>query len=310
MSIDQVEANGAARVYVVAGASGRSGKRVALGLLRAGRRVRALGRSAERLASLRDAGAEVYVGDFADAQFLLRAFDGADAAYLVNPGDVMARDYRRAYYEIAANFAAAVSASGVKALFVSTIGAHEQRHRGFILTHGDVENALDGARSPGLLYLRAPQFYENLFYFLPASKAAACLASPIAPDAPLDMASNADVADYAIARLLELDFEGRSAIELYGPEVLTMREIAARIGTKVGRPFPAIHVPHAVNVESMVAAGLGRDFATLISDTWDVFGARGLLRAGLGQPCVTAATTIDSFLERDYVPALVRGSQS
>ncbi len=188
---------------------------------------------------------------------------------------------------------------------MSTVGAHDDRYRGFILTHGDAEHELRQARSPGVLFLRSPQFFENLFYFLPASRAAGSLATPIAADAPLDMAANADVADYAVARLLELDFAGASAVELYGPEVLTMREIAARIERRVRRPFPPTGVPHAVNVEAMVAAGMGRDFSTLISDTWSTFSTHGLLRAGTKQPFVISATRIDAFLDDQFVPALL-----
>ncbi len=85
--------------------------------------------------------------------------------------------------------------------FVSSTGAHDDRHRGLVLVHRDVELTLAGVSSLAVTNLRAPFFLENLAYFLPAMKARGATVSPIAPDALLDAASTADVARAAL-RLL------------------------------------------------------------------------------------------------------------
>jgi uncharacterized protein YbjT (DUF2867 family) len=61
---------------LVAGASGALGQRIARGLLATGVPVRALGRQAERLASLAAAGAEVVTGDLRDEAVAARACQG------------------------------------------------------------------------------------------------------------------------------------------------------------------------------------------------------------------------------------------
>ena len=53
-------------MITVMGATGRTGSKVAAQLLHAGQPVRAVGRSAGRLAELADAGAEPVVGDAPD----------------------------------------------------------------------------------------------------------------------------------------------------------------------------------------------------------------------------------------------------
>lgn len=61
------------------GATGHTGKKITETLLKAGEKVRALGRSESKLAELKSAGAEALTGDTTDAAFLAKAFRGADA---------------------------------------------------------------------------------------------------------------------------------------------------------------------------------------------------------------------------------------
>ena len=56
--------------------------------------LRALGRSADKLATLNTKGAEVLTGDAIDAAFLTNAFGGADAVYTLFPPDPQSPDDR------------------------------------------------------------------------------------------------------------------------------------------------------------------------------------------------------------------------
>src|SRR5918998_6754638 len=68
-------------MITVMGATGHTGKEVTKLLLDAGEAVRAIGRSASKLAELASAGADPLVGDATDPAFLTEAFGGADAVY-------------------------------------------------------------------------------------------------------------------------------------------------------------------------------------------------------------------------------------
>ncbi|MDQ3524080.1 MAG: NAD(P)H-binding protein, partial [Chloroflexota bacterium] len=68
-------------MITVMGATGNTGKKITLGLLAAGKPVRALGRSEHKLAELTEAGAEAFVGDTSDPAFLANAFRDASAVY-------------------------------------------------------------------------------------------------------------------------------------------------------------------------------------------------------------------------------------
>ena len=111
-------------MYVITGATGNTGSVVAKRLLAAGKQVRVIGRSADRLQGLAAEGAEAFVADLGDAAALARAFQGAQAVYLVVPPDLRNADVRSYRNRINIAFAAALEQSGVKyAVVLSSIGA-------------------------------------------------------------------------------------------------------------------------------------------------------------------------------------------
>ena len=81
-------------MYVVTGATGNTGRVVAETLLAKGKRVRVIGRSAQNLQSLVEKGAEAFVGSVADSSATLRAFQGAQAVYVMIPPSYTAQDFR------------------------------------------------------------------------------------------------------------------------------------------------------------------------------------------------------------------------
>jgi uncharacterized protein YbjT (DUF2867 family) len=292
--------------YTVTAATGHIGRRVALGLLAAGHTVRAVGRDAARLRPLVERGAVPLVGDVRDATFVERCLTGADAAFLVVPPERGERDFRRYFGDVGRVYAEAARRTGLPAaLFVSCVGAHDEKHRGLVLVHADVEQILDAVPGLATVHLRAPSFFENLFYFLPAMRARGALASPILPDAPYETVGTQDIAAAAVRLLLGArDFHGHRAVEIHGVDGLTMRAIAAAIGRALGRPFPVEHVARDADVEALVGVGASRDFATLINDTWDLFGKYGVLRGTAPTAASRAPTPIEDFIRDELVPVL------
>jgi uncharacterized protein YbjT (DUF2867 family) len=263
------------KTYLVTGATGRVGSKVVRKLVAAGHGVRAFGRDSERLKPLAEIGATPFVGDMHDLASVTEAFRGVDAAMLAAQGDPTSHDYRAGFARAGTCFAEAAQATGLRhAVFVSTLGVHDDRNRGVILIHADVERILNRVPALNILHLRAPSFFENLFYFLPGLRARAELSWPVAADAAMDMAGTEDVAAVIVDRLLRLDFAGSSVMELHGPELVTTRRIAALISEELGRPFLAKPESREVDIDNMVAAGLGRDFCCLMNDGWDSFSRR------------------------------------
>jgi uncharacterized protein YbjT (DUF2867 family) len=72
-------------MYVVLGARGHTGHVVANNLLSGGKKVRVVGRNAEHLRQLTAKGAEAFLADVTDAGALMKAFQQAEAAYVMIP---------------------------------------------------------------------------------------------------------------------------------------------------------------------------------------------------------------------------------
>ena len=117
----------------VMGATGHTGRKITEALLKAGEKVRALGRSEEKLAELKKAGAEVFAGDTNYAAFLTKAFRGADAVYTLLPTDRRASDYRADQDRQGEAIVKAIRESGVRCvLALSSLGADLSEGTGVI----------------------------------------------------------------------------------------------------------------------------------------------------------------------------------
>ena len=92
-------------MYVVTGATGNTGRVIAETLLAKGKRVRAIGRNAEHLQSLVEKGAEAFVGSVTDGSAMVRAFQGAQAAYLMIPPNNATENFRAYQNEVAKVYA-------------------------------------------------------------------------------------------------------------------------------------------------------------------------------------------------------------
>jgi uncharacterized protein YbjT (DUF2867 family) len=292
-------------IYVVTAATGRIAGAVASGLLRAGHEVRAIARDREKLQGLAAQGATVFAGNLADRAMLEHAFAGADAALLLVPGNRATRDFRRYFADVGAGYAAAARATRLPAaVFVSSLGAHAERHRGLILVHRDVELALDDVPTLATTHLRAAFFYENLFYFARAMRSRGGLYTPLDPDVAIDMAQTRDVATLAL-RLLSEPSGQRSVQELHGVRPLAMRDIADAIAARLGRAFPVGRTSRAEDIDLLVEAGASHDFAHLMNDGWDTFSAFGLLRDPAADAATNATHRIEDFAQEQVAPRLV-----
>src|SRR5688572_14400888 len=80
-------------MFVITGATGRTGSVAAAALLSAGERVRVVVRDAAKAERLKALGAEVFVGDLADQDAMARAVRGAQGVFLLSPPDVRSQDF-------------------------------------------------------------------------------------------------------------------------------------------------------------------------------------------------------------------------
>ena len=253
-------------MIAVMGATGNTGRKITELLLEAGEEVRALGRSPERLAELEALGAEALAGDVRDADYLTRAFAGADAAYTLTAFDPTLSDYHADQDRRGEAIAAAIRESGVRhVVMLSAIGAELASGNGFIASLHRQEQRLRAIDGFSLLILRPGAFYESFYAALETIRHEGVLADSVAPDAKVPMIATADIAAVAVGALRERGWSGAAIRELMGPRDLTYAEAAAAIGAAIGRPdLPYVQLPDETLVSILTeTAGFSPDFAAV-----------------------------------------------
>ncbi len=222
-------------MYVVTGATGNIGSLIAETLIAEGKKVRAIGRSEERLASLVEQGAETAVGSMSDADFMNKVFEGAEAVFAMLPPKMDAEDFRAHQNGISDIMKAAIEKNDVKNIVVlSSIAAQVPEGSGPIEALHDMEQKFNTIEGANVLHLRPSFFMENFFMQVDAIKHMGVMTSPAAGNYPMPIIATKDIAAYASQRLLALDFEGKSALELLGERDVSNDEAAKILGKAIG----------------------------------------------------------------------------
>ncbi|KRC26682.1 NmrA family NAD(P)-binding protein [Acidovorax sp. Root219] len=257
----------------VMGATGHTGSVIARNLFALGHRVRAMGRSAERLDALRQQGAQVIVGDCADPAYLTRAFEGADAVYAMMPFDPTAPGFMELQRAQGWAIAEALQAARVPhVVALSSLGADQPTGTGVLTSLYEQEQRLRTLQQSHVLMLRPAMFFEGLFNLLPGVKYGGSLADAFAPGLAIPMIATRDIADAATGALDQRGWTGHSVRELLGPGDLSHDQLAAFVGGVIGQPALAYQqLSYDDAAQGMAAAGIAPDLARLLTEM-----ARGL----------------------------------
>jgi uncharacterized protein YbjT (DUF2867 family) len=255
-------------MITVMGATGHTGKRITQALLKAGERVRALGRSEAKLAELAHAGAETLTGDASDATLLAKAFRDADAVYTLIPPDPQSPDYRAKQDAEGEAIINAIRESGVRyVVFLSSIGGDLPAGTGPIAGLHAQEERLRRLRDVNVVILRPAYFFENFYETLGLIKHQGINGGAVAPDLVMPMIATRDIADVAAQALKERKWKGVVVRELLGERDLTHAEATRILGTRLGKPdLQYVQFPDADFARSLVQMGVSQNVASLYVD--------------------------------------------
>ena len=290
-------------MFVLLGSNGQITSRLARLLLAAGRPVRVVGRHADALAPLADAGAQVLVGDVADSVFLQRAFTGAQAAYTMIPPCYAEHDMRATQDRIGTAVAHALSRVPVpRVVNLSSIGAELPRGTGPIEALHAQEQRLHGVDGIDLLHLRPGSFMQNLLPAAAVVAAAGVLPGMEAPDAAIPMVSVRDVAAVAARELMTPRHRG--VLLLHAARHVTLREAAALLGAAIGSPGLAyVQSTPAEGKAALRTHGFSASAAEQIEALARWLSTSPLASARVA-PVALQPTTIEAFAHEEFAPAL------
>jgi uncharacterized protein YbjT (DUF2867 family) len=298
--------NQSTAMYVITGATGNTGKRIAQQLINAGKPVTVVGRSSDHLKEFTDQGAQAAVGNLEDPAFLIEIFKGATAVYTLIPPNFTSNDFTAYQKQVADALTTAIRANHVPyVVALSSIGAQLPDQNGVIQGLSYLEKQLNAVDGLNVLHLRAGFFYQNLFSSVGLLKDTGLLGGfPIEGTKPLALVHTNDIADVAALHLLALDFEGKSVQFVAGPRDLTFDDVAQIIGHSIGKPdLGWTAFPYDQARAGMIQAGLQPSLA----DNYVEFCQRindGSLMAGFERNAQnTTPTTLEEFANQEFVLA-------
>jgi len=291
-------------MYAVIGATGHTGNIVANRLLAEGQKVRAIGRSKERLQSLIDAGAEPSVCELTDAGALTKAFAGAKAAYVMLPPDMSSNNYRGLQDRITDAVASGLTAARFQfAVTLSSVGADKADKTGPVVGLHKMEERLNGIKGLNVLHLRAGYFMENTLAQAGIIHAMNSAAGPVRPTLKVAMIASRDIGQAAADSLIRLDFTGQQARELLGQRDLTMSEAARVIGQAIGKPDLAyVQIPDNDFRAAVTRMGMSNDLANLILEMVAGMNSEHMRPLESRSSRNTTPTSYETFVAEEFVP--------
>jgi uncharacterized protein YbjT (DUF2867 family) len=248
-------------MFAITGATGQVGQTLVRHLRAAGRPVRLISRRPGVVASPDQA----FEADICDAEALTRAFDGAEAAFILLPPSFDPADgFPEARAAIDAVVHALRRARPQRVVALSTIGAQTGRFN-LLNQLGLMEQALselaqdDSTQSdPGmsLTFLRPSWFMENTRWDIAPARDTGIMRSFLQPlDTGFPMVSVADVGAVAAELMLE-NFAGRRVVELTGPARVSPHDIAAALTRALSRSVVAEAVPRTTWRDTFLIDGM------------------------------------------------------
>jgi NAD(P)H dehydrogenase (quinone) len=213
-----------AEMIAVTGVTGGLGGRVARRLAERGVAQRLVVRDPGRAPALD--GAEVVPGSYDDREGLWRAFRGARTLFMVSASEDPDR------LRLHDNVVGAATDAGVeRVVYTSFYGAAPQCTFTFGRDHWHTEQRIIGSG------LRHTFLRDSLYLdFLPLMVGADGVIRGPAGDGRVAAVTRDDIADVAVAALLDGDRHDGQTYEMTGPEALTLGEIAEVLSRFAGRP--------------------------------------------------------------------------
>lgn len=251
-------------MYVVAGATGNTGKIVAARLLEEGKEVRAWVRSEAKGGELAAKGAELAIVDLEDSVSVEAGLAGAKAAYLLLPPAMGAEDMLALQAERAERLVAAAEKVGLEHIVVlSSIGAQHPDGTGPVRALHDFEQRIAAAGIPHS-FVRAAYFQENWGSVLPVAAQDGVLPQMLGDAGrAIPMVATKDIGETAAKALLD---GPQGVIELEGPERYSPADTAAAAGELLGKSVATVDVPFEAQEAQLQSFGISADVAALFRE--------------------------------------------
>lgn len=288
-------------MIVVVGATGGVGSLVARKLLAAGEKVRAISRSAKRLAPLAALGAEpIIVDSVLDETAMTRAFQDSIAAYTMVPPSGTNVPYDAAGAVMAK---ASVAAGLTHVVNLSASGAHRPDAGGHSRDYVLLEGALNAVADLNVLHLRPVFFMTSFYSWIDQILTKGEVRGLFRSDLPVPRIASIDMADIAADALIRRNFSGKTSRELQGQRDLSMAEAASIIGGAINCPdLRYSQVSEEEWLVTLMGRGISFEDAQHMNEMYTTWNSGAVSTAEPRSAFNTTPTTFESFVTDDFVP--------
>ncbi|MDR5817030.1 NmrA family NAD(P)-binding protein [Caballeronia sp. LZ033] len=221
-------------MYVITGITGQVGGALGHALLQQGRAVRAVVRDEQKGAAWAARGCEIALATMTDADALARAFEGAEAVFLLPPSEFDPEPGFPEAREVIDTIVAAVArARPGRIVCLSTVGAQATQTN--LLTQRTLlEEALRQQPVP-VTFLRPAWFMENCAWDVASARDEGVVRSFLQPaEHAIPMVATDDIGRLA-AQLMQEKWQGVRVVELEGPARVRPVDIAAAFSEVLGK---------------------------------------------------------------------------
>ena len=284
-------------MYVVGGVTGHTGSLIARALLERGESVRAIVRNREQIYNWKDLGAEVVVVDFNDALLLSSVLQGAKGAYLLTPQSVYDSNPLGKWSRQNQSIVSAVKKARLKnTVFLSSMGAHRDKHTGLVQALHDAEQKFKNAEVM-VTVLRAAYFYENWIPTLDAVHEKSALPTFLDPKRSIPMVSVKDVAAVAVDLLLNPSDSSR-VVELAGPKDYSAQDIINILEQILGKKIDLLPFSEGGWEEILGEEELLDEMNDLLNETYDGLNKSKFSFSGKNVDARQGKVTLEEVLEK------------
>ena len=255
-------------MFVILGATGKTGGCAANALIDRGQAVRVVLRNAEKAAMSRARGAEVALADVDDAPSLARALRGADAAYVIVPRNFAVDDVLESRERSIDSMVHAVKDSGVEYLvFMSSVGAHRSNGTGLIRSLHYAEQRFADLKTD-ITFVRGSYFLENWEADVWALRSGNVFNTFLRADHKIPQVAVQDLGEM-IADFLTHRQSGHRVVECTGPSDWSPAELARAMGEGAGKTIDVKQWPASAAGDALVRFGVPRPVAVLIQEMYE-----------------------------------------
>lgn len=291
-------------MYVITGATGNTGKAAAERLLAQGRKVRVIGRSAERLQPLVAQGAEPFLAEITDADALTQAFTGAEGVYVMIPPNMTTKDFRAQQNRDSDALTQALKQTGVKyAVSLSSIGADKTDKTGPVVGLREFEEKLNQIAGLNVVHLRAGYFMTNTLSQADTIQAFGKAAGPVNAQVKLPLIAPSDIGVVAADLLLKKNFSGKQTRELQGLRDLDYNEITAIIGKAINKTdLQYVRLPDEQIRPVLLQLGMSANIADLLLEMSASLNSGHMRSMEPRSAQTTTPTSYETFVAKEFVP--------